>query len=277
MKLDPEGVAQFFKTARERFTIRINRLAGKLPWTEDRVFKEWRFCNVHREFDRTTIWFNANVRSRVSGLQAIEATVMFRWFNKIETGELVKDLLINGWDTEEARKRLTGVSPLFTGAYMVNTPPGYTKLEGVLRSFEQGRTTLPRVLKTKTLQAAHNILYQLPRLGRFTAYEIVSDLRWTDVLYEAPDIMTWACAGVGCARGLGRVVSGNPGIFNYASTKQQGEMNRLMQQLLKLSQDPEHWPEGWRSWEMREVEHWLCEYDKYERAFEGEQLKRRYP
>jgi len=38
------------------------------------------------------------------------------WFCRIETGERIKDLLLNGWSTQEARRRLTGVRPLVTGA-----------------------------------------------------------------------------------------------------------------------------------------------------------------
>jgi hypothetical protein len=46
-----------------------------------------------------------------------------------------------------------------------------------------------------------------------------------------------------------------------------------MQEL--LAQANEEWPEAWRPWEMREVEHWLCEYDKWRRGMGGQRLKRR--
>jgi hypothetical protein len=50
--------AKYFALARERESIRRGRLAGALPpWTHDPIFRQWRFCNVHRENDRTTIWF----------------------------------------------------------------------------------------------------------------------------------------------------------------------------------------------------------------------------
>jgi hypothetical protein len=38
------------------------------------------------------------------------------WFCRMETGERIKDLLLNGWNTQEARRRLAGVRPLVTGA-----------------------------------------------------------------------------------------------------------------------------------------------------------------
>ena len=46
---------EFFATAREGERIRYRRMAGEpYPWTTDPVLREWRFCNVHREHDRTT-------------------------------------------------------------------------------------------------------------------------------------------------------------------------------------------------------------------------------
>ena len=109
------------------------------------------------------------------------------------------------------------------------------------------------------------------------SFEIVSDLRWTDVLKDAPDIMSWANAGPGCARGLSRLVYGSPrGYFARGSKTDQEKMNNLMQDLLDMSYDQTYWPAENRQWEMREVEHWLCEFDKYVRAIDGTSLKRRY-
>ena len=47
-------------------------------------------------------------------------------------------------------------------------------------------------------------------------------------------------------------------------------MIAFMRDLLVLSQDPENWPEDWPEWEMRDVEHVLCEVEKYEKTRSGE-------
>src|SRR3954463_360699 len=122
----------YFGTARERYQIKLNREAGKpWPWTQDKQFRQWRFCHVHREDDKTTVWFRENIRDPLSAraneevcaenypiwlLKIVRATVAFRWFNRIETGEIIKDLLIGKWDSAEAEHRLAGVSPVVTGA-----------------------------------------------------------------------------------------------------------------------------------------------------------------
>jgi len=45
-----------------------------------------------------------------------------------------------------------------------------------------------------------------------------------------------------------------------------------MGDLLQYSKSEELWPRdcGWPEWEMRDVEHTLCEFDKYERVRLGE-------
>jgi hypothetical protein len=284
----------FFATAREREAIRRRRLAGApWPWTQDKVFRDWRFCNVHREHDRTTEWFRDNVRSKLTGLAAVEACVVFRWFNRIETGERIKDLLLTQWDGAEARRRLKDVRPtvtgaytvnyknnyaVFSGAYMIKSPNGKTKTEGILWCIEQARAKLPMFVERwgASLRSACEDLQQLPFMGSFMAYEVISDVRWTDVLHLASDINTWAAAGPGCARGLGRVVTGSPTEYNYHSSRDQEVMLAVMRDVLAASRDTAYWPYTDTPWEMREVEHWSCEFDKYQRGVHGERLKRRY-
>lgn len=284
----------YFALAREREAIRQRRLSGAPPpWTRDEVFATWRFCNVHREHDRTTEWFRTHVRDHVAGWQAVEAVVAFRWFNRIETGERLLDLLLSGWDADEARRRLAGVQPAVTGAYTVNyknsyaitngayiikSPDGKSKAEGILWCIEQARRILPSFVPGwgRSLRQAWLDLQSVPFMGSFMAYEVVSDLRWTPVLAGADDIETWAAAGPGCARGLSWVVSGKCGQYNYHSERHQADMLTVMRDLLAMSRSEAYWPQAWRVWEMRECEHWACEVDKYQRGARGERLKRRY-
>ena len=274
------NASEFFALAREREAIRLRREAGDLaPWTVDQIFKSWKFCNVHREHDRTTVWFREHVRSHLSGLAAVEAVLIFRWFNRIATGEAIVDLLLNGWDGAEARRRLLLLKPIFTGAYIIKSPQGYTKLDGVLWTIDRAREQLPAMVPAwgATLRGAWEDLRLLPYMGHFNAYEVVTDLRWTTVLSQAEDINTWVSAGPGCARGLGWVTVGNENIYNYHSDRHQALMREPMLDLLQQSRDQLHWPSDWRAWELREVEHWLCEYWKYVRCRDfGQPPKNRY-
>lgn len=283
MGIELKNAAHFFETARERYQIKLRRDAGQsFPWTQDKIFQTWRFCNVHREHDKTTTWLREQVRiplRNADNLKIVFATVAFRWFNRISTGERIRDLLIGEWDAEEARRRLVGVSPVVTGAYMIKSPDGMSKLDGVLWCIENARKNyLPRFVPSwgSSLHDAWDDLRHVEFLAGFLSYEVITDLRWTKVLSGAHDIMTWTNAGPGCARGLGWVVDGNPYQFNRHSPAHQETMLGIMQELLRMSQSEEFWPRGWASWDMREPEMWACEYDKYMRAKRGDSMKRRF-
>lgn len=268
---------EYFSTARERYRIKLKREAGEpWPWTVDPIFKEWSFCNVHREDDRTTVWFHEHVRKHLDGVKAAKATFIFRWFNRITTGEKIIDLLLGKWDTEEARRRLKFVSPIITGAYMLRTPPGMDKLDGVLYCIDQGLPIIEGMPweRYSTLREPWEFLVEhLYYVGPFMSYEIVTDLRHTPVLAASEDILTWANAGPGCTKGLSLVADEE---FHKNSPEDQVEMNNLMLQLLDYSSYDNYWPIEYEEWEMREVEHWSCEYLKYSKAKQGYRLKRRY-
>jgi hypothetical protein len=276
-----KNVAHYFEVARMREQIRRLRATGAPPpWTADPILGQWRFTNVHRENDKTTVWFRENVRSKVSGLRAVEACLIFRWFNRIETGERITDLLVEGWDTEEARRRLKGVAPLVTGAYMVHSPIGFNKLDGLLYAIDEARPHLRRWWESpppvRSLQHTFEHLVALYNMGEFSAGEVVIDLRYTDVLDKAPDINTWTVAGPGCTRGLGWLMADDPAHYRYGSTQDQATMLGVMWDLLEASRDPRHWPTEWEPWELHECEMWACEYAKYRSAQTGARLKRRF-
>lgn len=295
-------VDEFFSTARERYQIKLKRDAGeKRPWTRDQILHEWRFTNVHREDDRTTVWFREHIRDPLSKnasahalphlTQLVASTLIFRWFNRVETGEMIKDLLLYAWHTQIARERLTGISPVVTGAYIIKAGDGLSKLEGILQCIDQALPQLPKMVEKwcghrafkdpalpslqPTLQDVWKDLKTLNYMGPFMAYEVVTDLRHTPVLDQATDIMTWGNLGPGAIRGIGRVVCDDPELFNNSATDQK-LMLGLMARLLEHSKDETYWPQQWPGWEMHEVEMWLCEYAKYCNAKDGLRLKRRY-
>jgi len=134
------------------------------------------------------------------------------------------------------------------------------------------------------------------------SYEVVTDLRHTALLDRAPDIMTWANPGPGACRGLARVngLVDKDAIekeFSRSNQRDRAIVIRGMRALLEASRSPSYWPqargraissdsevychslktasEQWPAWEMRDVEHTLCEFDKYERVRLGQGRPRR--
>jgi hypothetical protein len=309
------GVTAFFRYARERQQILLNRRAG-LPreqWTKDPILQKYRFCNVFREDDKTTTWFREHVRSKVPEESVLLATVVFRMFNRIDTGEAIfcDDDLLGGHSAfdeflrtgkltnmRRAIVRRLGKGPYVTGAYIISSPPGYSKLDGVLevlRRFyhdkrewkglgsgvydtmgwggeEAGATELLSVNPGLfTLEATWNWLRKFDYLGVFHSYEVVTDLRHTPLLDQAPDIMTWASPGPGARRGLNRVHGRDVRDHSVNRAGLIEEMRELLWIANHMNQRDENlWPADWQRWEMRDVEHTLCEFDKYSRVKNGE-------
>lgn len=271
------SIEHFFAVARERHRIWLRRQSGTpWPWTNDPIFRSWRFCNVFRENDTTTEWFRKKVREPLNGdpLRLVEATIAFRWFNRIETGERVLELLLNGWDGKEAYQKLRRTKPVVTGSFMVKSPTGRSKLRGLLWCIDKAHQQLPSLIgKWDSLETSWKSLKDLPYLGGFNAYEIVLDLAQTPILQDAPDRVTWAFAGPGAARGLSRL-TGVP--YRNSTIYDQRRMVGFMMQVASYTADVRYWPAEWPTWTIHEAERFACEYEKYCRVREGGKLKRRY-
>jgi hypothetical protein len=278
---------QYFAMNRERYKIYLRRQAGDpWPWTTDPILREYRFTNTFRELDKTTTWFRENIRDPLSHkatddqgrLKLVDSTIIFRWFNRISSMQLVLDLLLYTWDSNEARKRLKDVKPLVSGAFMIKTVTGLNKLEGLLESLDLARLMTPDMVPRwgATLEGAWRDLQSVPFLGAFMAHEVIQDLYYTPILDQASDAMTWSSFGPGGTHGMSRIIGGHPKMFNRVSMTDQATMREAMIQLLEMSTKEEYWPQEWPKWNAHTVEFTCCEWDKYCRGQAGERLKRRY-
>lgn len=289
-KLSPEG--RFWYWIKERWNIYQRREAGKpKPWTDDVILQDNFFTMPYRELDKTTKWFREVCRgglARRKDDNVLMATVIFRWFNRIETGKLLNhEGLLLRWNEKKAvrvLRKLNESGPVFGGAYMIkagNGPPG-CKIPNVCKAISNVHTYesyLIRVCKEDCrLQALHKELCKFPHLGGFMSYEIVCDLRYTHLLEDATDVNTWTNLGPGAARGLQRIL-GQPvkiARTGMKDTRPKPPENWLdiMKGLLRKSRKK---LKGMPLFEMREVEHSLCEYDKMDRVLFGQgRSKRKY-
>ena len=300
------GTDEFFAYARERYLIKQRRENGEpFPWTEDEVLQAYRFCHVFREDDRVTIWFRENIRDLVNAEaqvivdriesqegktktgppirqldRVVYATAGFRWFTREDVGERIASILtVHGWSSKMVKQRLKNwPPPLVTGAYMMTSPHGMNKLDGICHAMDLLKAAAPdegwgRYLRSlQSLEEAHNALLAVDFLGGFRAYEIITDLFHTCILSNARDAMTWAHPGPGAARGIEWIIAQKLG----RSKEEYAEMLGVMQKLLHYSTIPKLWPKEWPRWDMRTVEHTLCEFDKFKRGHTGGRLKRRY-
>jgi len=264
----------YFYWIQERETIRINKevLQHEPPWTNDPILQKFKFCQVFREEDRTTRWFKRHIRNVWRDEpEVLMATVIFRWFNFIETGRtLIRHNLHIEWDRKKAIEEITKQDQWITGAYIIKTPNRMDKVTGVSECishmWNDKEKLVDKILESKSLEKAWEILRDYPYMGPFMAYEVVTDLRHTYLLREATDILTWANAGPGAMRGLNRL-AGRDLDFSRRTHPWNDEMRelwelsreRLNPNLISLDR-----------FEMREIEGGLCEFDKYSRILNEE-------
>lgn len=282
---------RFFAPARERYNILLRRQRGEpKPWTQDPVFQSWRFCNVFREDDRTTVWFRENIREPLRDNPSVMlATIAFRAFNRIETGEVLKPyLLADNWDLAEWEHDLRAFrrdgNSVVTGAYMIKTAPNMDKISGVLYQLREAKMREPGLLawakdytpEKRSMQGLWELLRTFPYMGDFTSNEVVVDLSHTYVLERAPDKMTWTNPGPGCTIGIGMLLYANAEAFNRTSRKDREVMLEIMKYFLKASQEEKHWPQQWPAWTLHTVQFWFCELQKFMKGQQGLKLKRRY-
>lgn len=286
-KTDLKLASEFFAYARERYTIKLKRDRGEsFPWTNDPILREFRFTNIFREDDYTTTWFRENIRDPLSlkatdeagRLKLVNSTLIFRWFNRVSSMQLILDQLLNTWDTKEVHRILKDVKPVVSGAFMIKTVSGMNKLDGMLESIDLALLMTPEMVPRwgKTLEDAWEDIQNIPFLGAFMSHELVQDLYYTPILCDATDSRTWSSFGPGGTHGMSRIVSGHAKMFNRGSATDQATMREAMLQLLEMSTKEECWSQEWPKWNAHTVEFSCCEFDKYCRGMVGERLKRRY-
>lgn len=297
---NPEDLSawdRFVYWFKERHLIYLRRKEGQpKPWTQDPILQRYFFTNPYREHDRVTVWFRENIREPLrNDPRVFFATVAFRWFNFPETGEVLiggmpfqdqPDNLFLYWDADRVLQRLRLIRGMkmkvFTGAFMINSPPGIGKLEAIVERIDNVWRDREHYLEhwddEVTMEGFHEALMAFPGLGGFMAYEIVCDLRYTYLLENAPDKMTWCNPGPGAVRGMYRIEGlpfekGN----NASAPPRPKDWREILAGYLARLQREVGYDPRFPPIEMREIEHALCEADKYMRAlYKDGKMKRTY-
>ena len=268
----------------ERQSIYLKKLSGcPKPWTDDEILQQYKFTNAFRQLDKGTV----ALKNMLTGIKLpalmpkgeADSLLFFNvvWYRLFNWHEHATELgfVDNFTKLEEyIRYRHRTYKKIFTGAHMTTGIAFEDKHESYLRAcvevwnrrheFTQG------LMELNTMEAVFEKLLGLYMVGRFIAYELVCDFRFTLLLENAKDKLTWANMGPGAQRGLKRL--GLP-----YKNQQQGlsSMQLLYDRVLGQLMDSEmllsnEVLDASVPFELREIEHSLCEFDKYQRAKRGE-------
>jgi hypothetical protein len=269
---------------RERNEVYFRKTSGQpWPWTDDRILQSYRFTEIYRERDRTSLHYQRTIRDFYTQDDAfvLPATVLYRWFNRMETcdyffnqpefsGKSVFERYIDG--NRDMRILLECLEkippPHVTGAFIINGKPGNDKGIGVICYFhewckkpweEQWKEWL--LENPPTLQQMYDWLREdCNGLGPFMAAQLVADLKYLPFMntVAVEDWWTWAAPGPGSQKGLNAVL-GRPMDQHWNEKEWQIEIQCLNQRENEALKDlgPFH---------CQDTQNHCCEFSKYEKT-----------
>lgn len=275
MKKRKEVYDLYWYFAYERQNIFIKKLNGEpYPWTNDEILNTYKFCNSYRVNDRVSQYLLKNVI--YNGINYSKETMLFRiilfkLFNKESTWELLKnnlkDITLDNFNREEYSKILTNSiergEKIYNDAYISCA----TKAFGYDRKHDNHLALLnkmfiidkmqDKILKCNNMTDAFNIIKSYPLIGNFMAYQLVTDINYSDIVDWKEDEFT--VAGPGSLRGIKKCFISLDGMTNedvirYMYEHQDEEFKRLNYNFKKI---------GNRKLQLIDCQNIFCELDKY--------------
>lgn len=219
--MSPPLLNELLYFIKERHSIYLKKEKGlPKPWSTDEIFQKYRFCNVYRENDKTTIWIKNNIREPFKNDPNL-------WFmlciaRQINLPDTLEELINTkgawpckdkwNWEIscEVMRSRKQRGLKVYGSAYMLkgdvkrgdspNDKPLFT-CGRVLRGVWERRRYISSKMH-ETLTEAHEVLLSNHGWGSFLSAQVIADLKHTKFLAGAPDWWTWAASGPGSRKGL---------------------------------------------------------------------------
>lgn len=311
MKLDVTKLKEFFDLATERHFIYVKKelLNKPKPWTKDEIFKNWRFCNVFRHLDKVSQYIIKNViYPNENNPELWKGIFVSRFFSRIETIEclLENNCLFSDFTRAiNLLQRLKDKQPIMTSSFILNplringkyvhklfTPYEIIKVLTATAKVSLSRfktdpvdTTIAIdaiLRKIPTIEGMVKMFKALPSTAGFMAYEYATDFTYSQRYFKTipTDYYTYGNFTIGSLRGLKRLLNIPINKSGKLPIKEltMEILQRWKEYVNKNSISTFFMFEKFGDLSMREVEHWLCEYDKYMRIHnkETDRLKGKY-
>lgn len=244
------------------------------PWTNDPILQKYKFCNSYRVNDRVSQYLLRNViynGKKYSNDDMVFRILLFKLFNKESTFELLlnnfEDITLKTFSIKEYSKVLeTAISSgkkIYNDAYIscANKAFGYDRkhdnhLALLNQIFNIDKSHI-KIIESKTMEEAFNILKSYPLIGNFMAYQLVTDINYSEVVNWMEDEFT--VAGPGSERGINKCFidkgdMSNEDIIRYMYEHQEEEFKRLGLSFKRI---------GNRKLQLIDCQNIFCELDKY--------------
>lgn len=266
----------YWRFAAERHRIYEGRANGQPPpWTGDAVLSRHRFTNAFRASDRVSQYLIGEViyTGDQDVAEVFFRTVLFRLFNKVATWVRLDvahgPLRVETFSVDAFDRTLThaaaGGDRLYSAAYI--TPP--------VAAFGSGRKhrdhlrlvghmldarLAERVASAATMREAFGLLRECPGIGDFLAYQLITDLNYSNGL--AFSEMEFVQAGPGARSGIRKCFAdlgdfGDADVIRWVADTQAEQFDRRGIEPIGL------WG---RPLQLIDCQNLFCEVDKYARV-----------
>lgn len=267
----------YWRFAAERQNIFFQRVKGTAaPWTDDPILSEYKFTNAYRASDRVSQYLIKNViySGEQTFAEVFFRTLLFKFFNRIETWELLKkeigEISLKEFSLPRYDQVLTAAMKIGTRVYS----PAYIMPSGGPASpwprkhtmhlqllQRMMREDLPaRIGDTKYMSEGFELLRGYPTIGDFLAYQYITDLNYSKFLKYTE--MEFTIPGPGAKDGIRKCFSNLGGlteseIIQLVAERQEVEFARLGLDFKSL------WG---RPLQLIDCQNLFCEVDKYSRV-----------
>lgn len=259
----------------ERQNIFIKKKNGEpFPWTDDKILQEYKFCNSYRVNDRVSQYLLKNViynGKKYKDKDMIFRIILFKLFNKESTWELLlkhfNDITLDTFNQKEYSKVLehaiSNGTKIYNDAYIscANKAFGYDRKHdnhlALLNKMFNIDKMDEKIKRTKTMEEGFNIIKSYPLIGNFMAYQLVTDINYSEVVNWSEDEFT--VPGPGSLRGIKKCFidkgnMSNEDIIKYMYLNQDKEFKRLNLDFKRI---------GNRPLQLIDCQNIFCELDKY--------------
>jgi hypothetical protein len=280
MQVRQEIFDTYWRFAAMRQEVFFNKLKNvPPPWTSDPILNTYKFCNAYRVSDRVSQYLIKNViydeNKSKNEEEVLFRILLFKIFNKIETWEYLENkigdyITLSNFDLEAYSTMLQEAMDLgyviYTSAYMscASKEFGYDKkhqnhLALINKMVVQDRV-INSIVKAKSLEEIFHIIESYPLLGKFMAYQLATDINYSEVINF--DENSFTIAGPGAERGINKCFIDTEGksyadVIYWMTENQENEFQRLGLNFQSL------WG---RPLQTIDCQNLFCETDKYCRA-----------
>lgn len=186
---------RFAKIRQDVFFARVQGLPG--PWTDDPIVSRYKFTNAYRACDRVSQYLIAKViyQGHWDYQNTFFRILLFKLFNKIETWQKLEkhfgEVSLDTFTVETYDKvldmALSRGERIYSAAYIM--PSGSRNKYGSMRKHRFHLMLLESLLKDQfhlalqncqSMASAYKMLLSIDSIGKFLAYQLVTDLNYSD-------------------------------------------------------------------------------------------------